>query len=387
MNVCAPNLRKIRTSRRLSAFELLCAVLEPSDGDDVRRGLAGAAETLSFRWTEFADLATNQLIAPAVAHCLDQSGLREQLPDAVSRYFGAVYRLNRIRNTQIDVEATAIAAALNDIGIVPVFFKGGGAMLAGLYDDPAIRVMSDLDILVPAARSGDCVSRLLASGYGADGAPRHPRDQSYAVLYPTSGAAPVDLHRDVIAHPYQGLLPLQDVLAHAISHRREGVTFAVPSPTHQVIVNAAHAQLHHNHDHIYGRLALRSLLDMSLICRRWRDVIDWREVEDRFDRIGARTALDFHRIAASELFGPLRPPFAAGWRARLCFRWARFLTCHVELLKIIERPLHVILLLRRELSDAELRRRLGRNMRDRRWWSRHLAAFRRGGTAAAKPES
>jgi hypothetical protein len=67
----------------------------------------------------------------------------------------------------------------------------------------------------------------------------------------------------------------------------------VPSPTHQAIINAAHAQLHHNHGYIYGRLALRSLLDMSLICRHWSDDIDWGEVEDRFRRIGAFTAARF----------------------------------------------------------------------------------------------
>ncbi len=139
MNVRAANLRKIRNGQHLSAFELLCAVLEPSIGDDLQRSLADAVETLSFRWTEFADLATDQLVAPTVAHRLDQNGLTERLPDAVSRYFAAVYRLNRIRNTQIDLECMAIAAALNDIGVVPVFFKGGGAMLAGLYALPSSR--------------------------------------------------------------------------------------------------------------------------------------------------------------------------------------------------------------------------------------------------------
>lgn len=384
MNIRHFNFKRSRSGRRLSAFDFLCAVLSPPSGDDRRRRLADVIDEPSFRWTAFADLATDQLVAPAVAHRLDRDGLTGYLPNAVGRYFGAVYRLNRIRNAQIDRECMAIAAALNEIDVTPLFFKGGGALLSGLYDDAASRVMSDLDILIPAARSSDCVSRLLAFGYGADGAPRHPRDQSHAVLYPHSGAAPVDLHRDMIAYPYQNLLPAQDVLDHAIQYSREGATFAVPSPTHQAVITVAHAQLHHNHGYIHGRLALRSLLDMSLICGRWNDDIDWREVEDRFDRSGVQTALDFHRIAARELFGPAWLPIRHSWRARLCVRWARFLSVHTALLKIIERPLHAILLLRRELSDAELRRRLGRNMRDRRWWSRHLASLRRGGAAAAK---
>ena len=385
MYVRIVELQQAWGGRRFSALEFLCSILSPSIDEKLRRQLMDTGQTPPFRWTELVDLATDHLVAPALARRLDESGLSDSVPKAVSRYFGAVHRLNRIRNTQIDVQCMAIAAALNEIDVVPVFFKGGGAMLAGLYSDPASRVMSDLDILVPADRNSDCVSRLLAFGFGADGAPRHPRDQSYAVLYPESGAAPVDLHRDVVAYPYQDLLSVQQVIAHAIEHNRRGVTFAVPSPTHQLIINVAHAQLHHNHGYIYGRLALRSLLDMSLICRRWGNNIDWCDVEDRFDRIGARTALDFHRIATSESFGPLGLPATACWRARLAFRWSRFLSNHVALMKIIERPLHALLLLRRELSDAELRRRLGGNMRDQRWWSRHLATLRRGGTAAAKP--
>jgi hypothetical protein len=373
-----------RSGQGLSALDFLCAVLSPPTGDDLGRRLADVIAAPSFGWTEFADLATDQLVAPAVAHRLDQAGLTERLPDAVTRYFSAAHRLNHIRNAQIDDECMAIAAALNEINITPVFFKGAGALLSGLYDDPASRVMSDLDILVPDARSSDCIGRLLAWGYGADGAPRHPRDQSHAVLYPRQGAASVDLHRDVVAYPYQDLLPAQDVLDRAVPYNREGATFAVPSATHQAVINAAHAQLHHNHGYIHGRLALRSLLDMALISRRWSSDIDWREVADRFDRTGARTALDFHLIASRELFGLENAPITGSRRARLSVRWARFLSGHTALLKITQRPLHAILLLRRELSDAELRRRLGGNLRDPRWWSRHLAMFRSGGTAATK---
>ena len=205
----------------------------------------------------------------------------------------AVHRLNGMRNAQIKLECITIAAALNEIGVTPVFFKGGGALLADLYDDPAGRIISDLDILVPATRSAECINRLQAWGYVAGSSPRHPEDHSSAVLFPNSGAAPIDLHRDVVAYPYRHLLPAADVLKHAIVLRREGAVFAVPSSTHQIIINVGHAQLHRNHGFIYGRLMLRSLIEISLMCRRWPDSIDWPEVENRFAGIGASTALEF----------------------------------------------------------------------------------------------
>lgn len=374
--------------KRLSGFDFLCAVLSPSISEEARSLVAKIIASPSFAWMEFVDLATDQLVAPSVVARLDQLGLQRHLPDAVHRYFRAVHRLNGMRNAQIKLECITIAAALNEIGVTPVFFKGGGALLADLYDDPAGRIISDLDILVPATRSAECINRLQAWGYVAGSSPRHPEDHSSAVLFPNSGAAPIDLHRDVVAYPYRHLLPAADVLKHAIVLRREGAVFAVPSSTHQIIINVGHAQLHRNHGFIYGRLMLRSLIEISLMCRRWPDSIDWPEVENRFAGIGASTALNFHRIAAAEVFGrPVSPTFNAGWRARLAFQWAYFLTRNTGLLKISDPPLRVLMCLNRELSSAELRRRLCRNMADRRWWSRHLAVFWRGGTAAAKSES
>ena len=374
--------------KRLSGFDFLCAVLSPSLSEKVRSLIVETIESPSFAWMKFVDLATDQLVAPAVAIRLHQLGLQSRLPEAVRRYFAAVYRLNRMRNAQINLECVRIAGTLNGIGVTPVFFKGGAALFADLYTDPAGRIISDLDVLVPATHSAECINRLRASGYDADSNPHHPEDHSWAVLFPKSGAAPIDLHRDVVAYPYRHLLPAADVLANAMVLRREGAVFAVPSPTHQVVVNVGHAQLHRNHGFIYGRLMLRSLIEIELMCQRWRDSIDWAEVEDRFATIGARTALNFHRIAAEEVFGrPLSPSLNAGWRARLAFRWAHFLTRNTGLLKITDRPLRVLMCLNRELSSAELRRRLYRNMGDRRWWSRHLAVFWRGGTAAASSGS
>ena len=42
-----------------------------------------------------------------------------------------------------------VAAALNEIDIVPVALKGAIRLIDGLWPDPALRFMHDLDLLVP----------------------------------------------------------------------------------------------------------------------------------------------------------------------------------------------------------------------------------------------
>ncbi len=371
------------TNSRLAAFECLCTILSALPPDELKGRLQQLIAVSDFSWTELVDLATDQLMAPALGERLERFGLRELLPEPVDRYLHSMLRLNRARNRRLADEAIEIAAALNETGTIPVYFKGGGALLAGLYDDPGVRVMSDLDVLVSQSRSDECIRRLNAVGYLADGAPRHPRDQTYAVLSSASRVAILDLHRDAIVYPFERLLTSRDIIAGAVEWRGSA-TFAVPSATHQVVLNIAHAQLHHNRNYIYGRIMLRSLFDLVLLAGKFADRIDWQEIEYWFTAAGCGTALEFQYLSAEELLGfvpagRFRPSVAT----RLLLRRALYLTGHLAAHRFSDRILRVLVLLQRELSDRELRSRLGRNLVDAKWWRRHLAAFKRGGTAAA----
>jgi ABC-type proline/glycine betaine transport system ATPase subunit len=75
-------------------------------------------------------------------------------------FFDGVATLNRQRNEKIHAEAINLALILNRMDIVPVLLKGGANLLSGLYADSAHRMMTDLDVLVPAQRLLDCVAEL-----------------------------------------------------------------------------------------------------------------------------------------------------------------------------------------------------------------------------------
>jgi hypothetical protein len=373
-----------RCSSRLAAFRCLCAALSGLPQEGLKTRLHKFIDASDFSWVKFVDLATDQLMAPALGERLGRVGLRDQLPDSVDRYLQSMLRLNRARNLRIADEAVEIAAALNETGIVPLFFKGGGALLTGVYDDPGMRVMSDLDVLVPQPCSEDAIRRFGELGYARDSTPRHPRDQSYAVFASASRVAAIDLHRDAIVYPFETLLPSNEIIAGSVECRRGKAAFAVPSATHQVILNIAHAQLHHNRNYIYGRIMLRSLFDLVLLAEKFVGHIDWREVEDRYAAAECRTALEFQYLSAKELLG-FTPPgqLHIGIAARLLLRRALFLTGNVAVHRLSDRVMRVTVLLWRELSDRELRSRLRRNLADAKWWRRHLAVLWRGGAAAA----
>lgn len=71
--------------------------------------------------------------------------MSDAIPEVAARHLRALHRLNGGRDTHLNEQAMAIASALKRIGVVPVFIKGSAGLLSGRYDDPAVRVMSDVD--------------------------------------------------------------------------------------------------------------------------------------------------------------------------------------------------------------------------------------------------
>jgi hypothetical protein len=357
---------------------LACSYLAPATRSAILNQTIEAAAFPPAFWNEFVRLATDQLIGPALALKFEEHGLSGIVPSLVERYCHAVLRLNRARNARLLREAADLANALNGISVVPLFLKGSAGLLSGLYTDPGLRIMSDLDLLVPADRGQDCERLMAALGYRKAFVGCHPRDTSVGTFSSPDRAAPIDMHCEVLKYPDEGLLRAAEVVADSDRLELEGARLAVPSPTHQVVVNIAHAQLK-DHAFLYGQFPMRALYDLALIALRHRGEIDWRDVQDRFASIGAQTACECHCLAAHELLGIEMPPGCdPGRKARMLHRYAKGQTGQPLMQKASSRVMRVLLLLHREMSDPELRLRLLRNMRSAAWWRRHLRIFWEG---------
>ena len=152
---------------------------------------------------------------------------------------------------------------------------------------------------------------------------------------------------------------------------QDGARVALPSPTHAVLHNIAHAQLN-DHDCLYGRVDLRGLLDLALLSRVHANEIDWDKIARRFASTSLRYALEYHLLWARRLGASV--PALGGDRkvSKLLVRRAEFQARNPNLLSLNVRLLRPLVLLHRELSDAGLRHRLRQNLLRRDWWKRHL---------------
>lgn len=364
--------------RRGDAFRLLCHCLSDLDDCELQAAFAEVTGRTSFRWTDFIDLATEQLVAPTIAGRFDRYGSHDLVPDVVERYFHAMHRLNSGRNAHLCKEATKIATVLNKIDVVPTFLKGSACLLSGLYMDPGSRIMSDLDVLVPVDRSETCLNQLALIGYLPAAVVKLPRFHSVATLARKSEITFIDLHREVFDHPYDSLLSASDVLKNAEVHEKDGAVFSVPSETHQMVINIGHTQIQ-DRAYVYGFLYLRALHDFTLLTRVSGDAIDWREVARRFDTNKKQRAMGFHLLAARELLNAgSETTQNSGPSVRFLYRWARFLTEHPMLHGMFYRIVRVFELFGIELSRPGSRVRLLRNMCTFAWWRRNILKLKKG---------
>lgn len=103
-----------------------------------------------FDWPRFLDLATRLRVAPIVSRHIER--LKPRMADlaidpSVRTVLRAVYLHHLRRNRVLRTELMRIVAAASRAD-VPVVVRKGGHLGSTIYRDPAVRAMSDLDVLV-----------------------------------------------------------------------------------------------------------------------------------------------------------------------------------------------------------------------------------------------
>ena len=364
---------------RSTAFQLICKCLSwPGSASD-DGALLDRGDQDDFPWKSFVEIATEQMMAATMSSALRRKGLHERVPDPVIKYFDAMHELNARRNARIETEIEELASILNRIGVVPVLLKGGSGLISGLYAEPGTRIMSDIDVLIPAQQAGDSFEQLRSAGFRAasGGPPPNPRHHHLPQLRRPGNAAAIELHRDVLDYPNGSLLAAEEMLDEVTVLEHGNAKLAIPSHSHQLAVNIGHTQFA-DRCWLYGRTQLRSLHDFGLLVEKHGGNADWQGLRNRFSGSFRRAAYDFHLLAANKLLAvavPGSPP--PGLLARPLFARAQRMIDKPERLDLTERTLRPLVKLRRELSSSELRARLARNMGDPKWWRRHLGMLRR----------
>ncbi len=205
-------------------------------------------------------------------------GIQEELKERLRKD----YMLSLLSSVTSEISLKEILEALNSKGVSPVLLKG--AYIGNLvYEDPALRTMCDIDLLVSEEDFELSSSVLKLLGYESEFDSGCPEDRILQLggTFKRIGDrfTIVDLHRSLRSMDYY-LVPSAEVWTHTTEKALYGNRARFLSPELNFIYMAMHALNH-------GPF-LRDWLDLAMILNR--TVFDW----DKF-------------ISLSTVLGALRP--------------------------------------------------------------------------------
>ncbi len=278
-------------------------------------------------------LASAELILPALYPRLVARNLISPLPEDLATALFAVTELNRERNSFILSDALSVISLLNGVGIDPIPLKGVAYLLAGVYDDPAERFLSDLDLLIPESQFPSALAALSDAGYNPLYCEIDPIVdlRHHAPPMVRQGHMPVELHRSIGLGLPSRILPSSEIIASSQLFTVPGhpnLRVRLPSPEHLVIHLIVHSQIWHDYS---GRIwpPLRALDDLVHLARHFPN-IDWPSIENHFRSCGQLATFKLHLLQLKMHFGftppiplPLTPLEKLRWtRRRLLNRWS-----------------------------------------------------------------
>ena len=115
--------------------------------DKNRQGIEKQLRSTSIDWDTVVKVSTTHYVFPALYCNLNRADFLKYLPTDLVEYMIYITNLNRDRNTQIIQQAQELDSLLLANNIRPIFLKGTGNLLGGIYDDIAERMVGDIDFI------------------------------------------------------------------------------------------------------------------------------------------------------------------------------------------------------------------------------------------------
>ena len=283
---------------RWEAFTTVCSYL--------RSGLLGGEHTqqAEVTWELMIEIASFHYATTTLATCLDPG---MEVPADVRDYFAAALALNKKRNEQILSTLARVAGLLNAIDIEPVLLKGAALLVEGIYPQPSMRILGDIDILIPKDRSAEACAALQAVGFDTKWSAVSPPTHHHLpmLLDPATGTG-VELHTDVISRSADAVIATDWFCEMVRPVVFRGQRVRLPEPTR----NAGHIIFHSEIFHgLYtlNKVQLRHVIDLALLRARHEQAIDWDELDRRFSAADAGEVLATYLHLAGELLGQAAP--------------------------------------------------------------------------------
>ena len=151
-------------------------------------------------WDSVVKVSTAHYVFPALYCNLQRANFLHYLPEELVTYMKHITNLNRERNKEIITQAKELNTLLLANNIIPIFLKGTGNLLAGIYDNVAERMVGDIDFIFSKEDYPKAITILREFGYSEVSEYKYhfPYDKHYGRLQKENNIAAVEIHSEIL---------------------------------------------------------------------------------------------------------------------------------------------------------------------------------------------
>jgi hypothetical protein len=171
--------------------------LEAKNKQEIEKQL----KSTSIDWDAVVKVSTSHYVFPAIYCNFKRADFLKYLPADLVEYMEHITNLNRDRNTQIIAQAQELNSVLLVNKISPIFLKGTGNLLAGLYEDIAERMVGDIDFIFSKEDYPKAITILREFGYSEVETLKYyypDLHKHYRRLQKENSIAAVEIHKELL---------------------------------------------------------------------------------------------------------------------------------------------------------------------------------------------
>ncbi len=235
-------------------------------------------KTTDVDWDAVVKVSTAHYVFPALYCNFKRADFLKYLPADLVNYMKHITDLNRDRNKQIISQAQDLNTLLLNNNITPIFLKGTGNLLEGLYDDIAERMVGDIDFLLSKKDSSSAFKFLKSvNNYTPENLLNNPPDhRHFPRLVKQENIAAVEIHKEVTIEKYRGEFNYK-----IISEDAQQINdFSVLSFENQLSLSIIANQINDSGFNL-KKISLRNAYDVFLLSKK----VDTKKVISKFTKL------------------------------------------------------------------------------------------------------
>ena len=245
----------------LFVAKCLTITLEEKNQKEIEHQL----KTTEIDWDAVVKVSTAHYVFPALYCNLKRANFLQYLPQDLVAYMKHITDLNRVRNEQIIEQAKEINQLLLENNTPPIFLKGTGNLLEGLYEDSAERMVGDIDFIFSKEDYTKAVDLLERAAYTKVHKTTYdyPSFKHYPRLKKENSIAAVEIHKELLVEEYS------DEFNYAFIKKdtQKSNTVSVMSFKNQLALSIIAIQINDKGFH-YKNISLRNAYDVFLLSKK-----------------------------------------------------------------------------------------------------------------------